>query len=705
MVSISPDMQPLMSPRSVGVIGASERSPRSARALRNLTSIGFEGAIYPINPKYEQVLGLRCYPSTAATPQPADLVIVAIPAAQVAPVLEEAFDAGVKAALVLAAGFGEAGDEGRERHQALRRLADRGMLICGPNCYGVLNVHAHSGSWGGELPNPFLAGNVALVSQSGGTCALITNPLARQRKVGFSFVVSCGNQAGVGLEDYLAYLVEDEHTQVIAAFVEGFREPRRLPAIAARAAALRKPIVLLKVGRSEEARQNALTHTGSLAGDAEIMDALLAQHGVIQVFSLDELNETVALLSLGKDKRAGWRIGVLSGSGGECGRVSDAAQGTGLRFPHLASTTAEAIHAALPEYASPANPMDGTGAVFDYPEAFPRVAEALLADPGLDVLAFNLNALPPYESGRAPHRGFSTLLADLVTERGDQRLVVAYGSLTLGVLDGETIDTLRGAGIPYLESPEKALRALGSLASWQDFTARPAPQVDGVFTARPLDTAAHGLLPFMEARRLLTSFGVPVVQAELCASANEAVAAAERLGYPVALKIESPDVAHKTEAGGVKLALKDAAAVRGAYAEILASVRAGRVDGILVQPMAAEGVETILGIKDDPLLGPALVFGLGGIYAEILRDVALRVPPIDAAEAERMIEELRGSALFHGARGRPRADVESLVRAIVAVSDLAVAADGRLQALDLNPLIVFSEGRGAIAVDALLELS
>jgi len=236
MVSISPDVQPLMDPRSVGVIGASERSPRSARALRNLLAIGFKGDIYPINPKYDEVLGLRCYPSTAGTPKPADLVIVAIPAAQVTAVLEEAHEAGVKAALVLAAGFGEAGEEGRERHEALRRLAARGMLICGPNCYGVLNVHARSGSWGGELPNPFLAGNVALVSQSGGTCALITNPLARQRKVGFSFVVSCGNQAGVGIEDYLEYLVEDPNTEVISAFVEGFREPRRLPGIAARAA-------------------------------------------------------------------------------------------------------------------------------------------------------------------------------------------------------------------------------------------------------------------------------------------------------------------------------------------------------------------------------------------------------------------------------------------------------------------------------------
>jgi acetate---CoA ligase (ADP-forming) len=627
-------------------------------------------------------------------------------------VLEEAHQAGVKAALVLAAGFGEAGEEGRERHEALTALAARGMLICGPNCYGVLNIHAHSGSWGGELPNPFLAGNVALVSQSGGTCALITNPLARQRKVGFSFVISCGNQAGVGIEDYLEYLVDDPSTEVISAFVEGFREPRRLPGIAARAAAQRKPIVLLKVGRSAEARANALTHTGSLAGDAEVLDALLAQHGIIQVFSLDELNETTALLSLGKDKRAGWRVGVLSGSGGECGRVSDAAQGTGMRFPPLSAATKEAIETILPEYASPANPMDGTGAVFDYPEAFPRVAEALLGEETLDVLAFNLNALPPYDSGRAPHRGFAKLLADIVNERKEDRLVAAYGSLTLGVLDGETIDTLRGAGMPYLESPEKALRALANLARWQDFVAAlqahpqpPLPTRRERAGVRELVAEVGGQLGFLKARELLASFGVPVVDARLCASAEEAVAAADSFGYPVALKIESPDVAHKTEAGGVKLGCGTAAAVRDAYGSILASVHASRIAGVLVQPMAAAGVETILGIKYDPLVGPALVFGLGGIYAEVLRDVALRIPPIDATEAERMVQELRGKALLQGARGGPPADVPALVRAIVAVSDLAVATDGRLRALDLNPLIVFPEGHGVLAVDALLELS
>ncbi|HEX6513444.1 MAG TPA: acetate--CoA ligase family protein [Chloroflexota bacterium] len=697
-----------MNPRSVGVIGASETSARSRRALRNLTAIGFQGAIYAINPKYQEVMGLRCYPSAADTPEPADLVIVAIPATQVAPVLEDAHAAGVKAALVLAAGFGEAGEEGRARHQALTRLADRGLLICGPNCYGVLNLHAHSGVWGGELPRPMLAGNVALVSQSGGTCGLITNPLAQHRKVGFSFVVSCGNQAGVAIEDYLEYLVDDPNTEVICAFVEGFRQPRRLPAIAANAAAKRKPIVVLKVGRSEEARQNALTHTGSLAGDAEIMDALLRQHGLLQVSSLDELIETTSLLSLAKDEPAGWRLGVFSGSGGECGRVSDAAEGTGIRFPKLSQGAAAEITAVLPDFASPANPLDGTGAVFDYPEAFPRVAEALLGE-DLDALAFNLNALPPYESGRTPHRGFAKHLAEIISRQPRQRLVVAYGSLTLGTLDGETIDTLREARIPYLESPEKALRALAALARWQEFVAAsPRPPQRERARVREPGVTGDGVLPFMEARELLMAFGIPVVETALCPFPRDAVAAAERFGYPVALKIESPDILHKTDAGGVKLGCRDAEAVIEAFGLIVNSVEhthpGSWLSGVLVQPMAAAGAETILGVKHDPLVGPAVVFGLGGVFAEVMRDVSLRIPPFDEREALAMIGELRGQALLRGARGAPPADVPAVTAAILRAGELAVALEGRLAALDLNPLLVLPEGQGVLALDALVEL-
>ncbi|HLG73160.1 MAG TPA: acetate--CoA ligase family protein [Chloroflexota bacterium] len=700
-------MQPLMNPRSVAVIGASERSARSARALRNLTAIGFQGDIYPINPKYEEVLGHRCYPSVAATPSPPDLVILAIPAASVPEVLAEAHEAGAKAALVLAAGFGEAGEEGRARHQALTALAAKGMLICGPNCYGVLNMHARAGSWGGELPTPFLPGNVALLSQSGGTCGLITNPLASQRKVGFSYVVSCGNQAGVAVEDYLNYLVEDPNTEVIAGFVEGFRQPKRLPGIAERAKALHKPIVLLKIGRSPEARQNALTHTGSLAGDAEIMDALLRQHGYIQVHSLDDLNETIALLAVGKDQPAGWRLGVFSGSGGEVGRVSDAAQDAGLRFPPLSGSTIREIEAALPDFASPQNPLDGTGAIYDYPEAFPRVAEALLREPNIDVMAFNLTALQPHGSGRAPQRGFAAHLANAMAGRPRRGLVVAYGSLTLGALDTETVDVLREAGIPYLESAEKGLRAIAGLARWQEWLKVPFPsQRERVGEGR-LGTAS-GILPFLEAKRLLEEFGIPVVPSRLARSVAEAVEAANELGYPAVLKIESPDVLHKTDAGGVRLGCASAEAVRDAYDGIIASVNAhapsARIDGVLVQPMAGAGVEFILGVKHDPLVGPAVVAGLGGIFAEVLKDVSLRIPPFDEREAEDMIEELRGKALLRGARGRPPADVKALTQAIVRLGELAVALEGQLAALDVNPLLVLPEGQGVLALDALLQL-
>jgi acyl-CoA synthetase (NDP forming) len=701
-------MQPLMNPRSVGIIGASPTSPRSLRALKNLTTFGFQGQIYPINPKYDEVLGLRCYPSAADTPEPAELVVLAIPASGVPDVLEQAFSAGVKAALVLAAGFGEMAGEGQERHRRLRALAERGMLMCGPNCYGVLNVHARSGAWGGELPRPMTAGNVALVSQSGGSVALIANPLMEYRGIGFSFFVSCGNQAGATIEDYFEYLVDDPHTEVIAAFVEGFRQPRRLPRIAARAAAKRKPIIILKVGRSEEARRNALSHTGSMVGDVEIIDALLSQHGIVQVPSLDHLLEVTTLFALGKDKPAGRRLATLSGSGGECGRVSDTAQGLGLQFPPLSPSTAEKLRAILPEFGSPANPFDGTGALQDYPDVFPAAASALL-DEDVDVFIPNINALPPNAQGRALNRNFARQLVEAVREKGWPRLVAAYGARTIGAPDRETVDALREAGIPYLESTEKALRAVAALASWQEFLAEGARASVPIPNAHfPLPTSKTGVLPFTEARALLEAFGIPVVQAELCGSLQEAVAAAERFDYPVALKIESPDIVHKTDAGGVRLGCGSPAAVRQAYEEILASVSAGqpaaRIAGVLVQPMAPTGVEMILGVKADPLAGPAVLLGLGGIFTEILRDVALRVPPLEPRDASAMVEQLRGRALLRGARGRPPADVAGLEQAILHLGELAMAAAGRLAALDINPLLVLPDGQGVLALDALIEL-
>src|SRR5262245_37679095 len=358
------DLTPLMKPRSIAVVGASPRMNRATRVIDNLRRFGYAGRVFPINPRYGEIHGLSCYPDLAATPETPDTVVVAIPAEQVPAVLTAAVERGVRGAVVLSSGFGEAGSAGQARQAALERLAaERGLLVCGPNCYGVFNIRLGAAAFSADMRDP-LAGPVAVVSQSGGFSHAIAEHLMTQRRVGLSYIVSCGNQAGVTVEDYVEFLVDDADTTVIGVFVEGFKQPDKLRRVAARARERRKPIVALKVGRSENARQAMLAHTGSLAGTPEIIEALVRQSGIIQVTSLNEMLDTLALLpavrALG---RGGWRTAVLSGLGGECGRVADVADREGVELPPLSDASVEALRAVMPDFGNPRNPLDGTGAM------------------------------------------------------------------------------------------------------------------------------------------------------------------------------------------------------------------------------------------------------------------------------------------------------------------------------------------------------
>ena len=699
------DLSPLMKPRSIAVIGASQRMTRATRVVKNLKAF-YRGRIFPINPKYDAVLDLPCYPDLASTPEPADTVVVAIPAEQVPGVLTAAVDGGVRAAVVLSSGFAEAGPAGRARQVVLEALAaERGLLICGPNCYGVFNLRLGAAAFSADLAE-VRAGGVAVVSQSGGFSHAIAEHLMRQRAVGLSYIVSCGNQAGVGVEEYIDFLVDDEDTAVIGVFVEGFRQPDRLRAVAARARAARKPLVVLKVGRSENARQAMLAHTGSLAGTPEIVEAVLKQSGIVQVTGLNEMIDTLALMSMaGRFDRKGGHVAVLSGLGGECGNLSDVAERVGVELPPLSAATVETLRGFMPEFANPRNPLDGTGAMYEDHTLFPRILDTLLRDDTIDVIAFNQRAHVPAPGGWAPARQYVPALVEAM-RRGTDRLVVCFSSFAGGDLDQEVVRPLAEAGVPYLEGSESTLLALRHLGAYRRrleqavVVAAPAP-------AAGTTSPARGVLASAEAMRLLREFGIPLAKTRRATSADEAVRVAEDLGYPVALKIDSPDIAHKTDVGGVRLGCAGAPAVRAAVGAMLDEVRrrapAARIEGVLVQHMLAGGTEMIVGVKSDPLFGPAIVCGFGGIFVELLRDVAVRVPPLDRSEALAMIGELRGMALLRGARGRPAADVEALADTLVRVARLAEAHRGSLRALDLNPLVVLDQGHGAIAVDWLIE--
>ena len=700
---------PLMKPASIAVVGASQRMSRATRVVANLQRFGYAGRIFPINPKYAEVLGVPCYPDLASTPEPADSVVVAIPAEQVPAVLTAAVDCGVRAAVVLSSGFAEAGAPGRQRQAELERLAtERGLLICGPNCYGVFNIRLGAATFSADLVEPLRPGAVGVVSQSGGFSHAIGEYLMQQRAVGLSYIVSCGNQAGVTVEDYIAFLVEDDDTAVIGAFVEGFKKPEAFRRAAARARALGKPIVVLKVGRSENARQAMLAHTGSLAGTPEIIEAMLRQSGIVQVSSLNEMIDTLTLLAAARTytPRA-WKVGILSGLGGECGRAADAADRAGVELPPLSAASVDTLKTFMPDFGNPRNPLDGTGAMYEDASLFPRLFDVMLRDEAVDVVAVNLRVNVPRPGGGAPSRPFSRAMIDALANNPG-RLVLAFSSFAGGDLDQEVVRPLADAGVPFLESTETTMLALRHAREHRRFLDRAEPVAPSAPAGRPR-ARLSGTLGATEAMALLSEFGVPVVASIAAKDAAAAAVAADRVGYPVVLKIDSPDIAHKTDVGGVRVGLGDAAAVRAAFGAMLDEVRrrapAARLDGALVQRMIPGGREMILGVKTDPLFGPAVLCGLGGVFVEQLRDVALRLPPIGPADAAAMIAELRGAAILSGARGRAPADTRALADAIVRVAALADAHRDSLRALDINPLLVLDEGRGVVAVDWLIELA
>ncbi|PYN90141.1 MAG: hypothetical protein DMD87_03205 [Candidatus Rokuibacteriota bacterium] len=710
------NLAPLMKPASIAVVGASQRMTRATRVVANLQRFGYAGRIFPINPRYSDVLGLPCYPDLASTPERADTVVVAIPAEQVPGVLRAAVASGVRGAVVLSSGFAEAGSAGQKRQAELERLAaDHGLLICGPNCYGVFNIRLGAATFSADMAEPLRPGAVGVVSQSGGFSHAIAEYLMQQRCVGLSYIVACGNQAGLTVEDYLAYLVEDDDTAVVGAFVEGFKKPETFRRAAATARERRKPIVVLKVGRSENARQAMLAHTGSLAGTPEIIEAVLRQSGVVRVSSLNEMIDTLTLLSAARQHAPrAWRVGVLSGLGGECGRTADAADRAGVELPPLSAASVQTMKGFMPDFANPRNPLDGTGAMYEDARLFPQLFDVMLREEAVDVVAVNLRANVPRPGGSAPSRQFCRAMIEALP-RSPGRLVVAFSSFAGGDLDQEVVRPLADAGVPFLESTETAMLALRYAREHRRFLDR--TDLPPASPARPRSSAPAprasvrlgGALGNADAMQLLREFGMPLAETIAAKDADAAVAAADRLGHPVVLKIDSPDIAHKTDVGGVRAGCADAAAVRAAFGDMLDEVRrrapAARLDGALVQRMVAGGRELILGVKTDPLFGPAVVCGFGGIFVEQLRDVSLRVPPIGPADAAAMIAELRGAAILAGARGRAPADTRALADAIVRLGALAEAYRHSLRALDINPLLVLDDGHGVVAVDWLIELA
>ncbi len=688
-------MHALLDPKAIAVVGASQQPGRGTSVVANLRDAGFGGEIFAVNPRYTDVLGYRCYPSVNDLPDMVDCLVIAIPEGVACDAMEQAFMRGIRAAVVLASGFE---DDGKNDPLAtrLRALAQKGMAICGPNCFGIVNVKSGAVAFNGIVPKAMPWGPIALVSQSGSLGNFAFGPLIRDRKLGFSYFVSCGNQAGLTVEDYVEYFVDDPEVKVVAAIVEDLKNPRKLERVAATARAQGKPMLFVQIGRSPAGRIMTRSHTGALAGNTEVMAAFLRHCGIVQADSYDEFVETIALFaSAPVDAAGGNDVVLVSGSGGGAALAADHLDAAGLELATLSDATADRIRAVLPGIGDITNPIDVTGAVFYDPGIMSRLLEAVASDPGRPIIATALNAVP------APHdrmRRIASAVAD--TARASGNTIVAYQVSPLRPLDGELVESLHAAHVPFLMGSASAMGALKQLSRYRA----------GVAEARI--TTERSTLPappnwdFMNSRQVLLDCGVVVVDSMLAKSEDEARAAFRGFGGAVALKAEAPGLLHKSDIGCVRLNCGSETEVAEAYRLVMENAqKAGFSNSaVILQPMTSGIAEAYAGIIDDPLYGSAIVFGLGGIFIELLNDTAIAMAPLSQGDARLMIQRLKAASVLLGARGRPQGDIEALAALLVNLSHFAIAHAGQIRALDLNPIVVKAAGEGVVAVDIAVDL-
>jgi acetate---CoA ligase (ADP-forming) len=705
-------LREFFAPRSLAVVGASDASGWAQFIAASSAATGFSGPLIPVHPRHATVFGRPALRSLRDLAEPVDLAFIMVPTHAVADVIDDAGAAGVPNAIVLASGYNEAGPEGQaEQARLVARAAGHGIVLLGPNCLGFLNAHARAGPFALTIPPPLRPGPVGLALQSGALASVML-AFARSRAIGVSTVVTLGNESMISTADVLDHLVADEQTRVICLFLEEIREPDRFAGAAEEAARAGKPIVALKAGSSPVGRATALAHTGSIAGDDAVVDAVLRQYNVIRVTSIEELIGTAGLLGYDRWPQ-GRRMGVVTASGGACGIIADRASAQGIAIPPFAAGTVETIKAHLPPFAAAGNPLDVTGYVLanartEVLSPVDHALDAVLADPGLDFVLFTGLVVP---DARPPDEGVASRLEERARWLGERIAsapipVIPVGSTCVDV-SSYGRELLGRHHIHLLGGFEAGVQALGNALRWLENRtsgARPtragAPPTACVFEGRRDQTG-----PWSEAaaRDLLAACGVPLVPAELVTSADEAARAAARIGRPVALKVCSAQITHKSDIGGVALGLQSEAQVRDAYRRVRAAAEAvpeAVVEGVLVTPMRPGGVELLAGVTVDPTFGPVLAVGLGGVWTELLADTSLRLLPVTPDEVKRMLGELRGAPLLRGARGTRPADLDALAEVITNVCGAAASLDGSLRTVEVNPLWV--DGDRVEALDVLV---
>jgi len=695
---MDPAINALLRPKSIAVLGASADFQKiNGRTLKALLDKGYAGKIYPVNPKYQAIADLPCYPDVASMPDAVDLAVVAVPARHVPATLRELGRKKVAAAIVFSSGFSEVGGDGVQLEQELKAaIQDSGVRVLGPNCLGLINAFDNVMATFSQFSlGPTLAGPAAFVTQSG-ALGTATAGMARRRGLNFGYFINTGNESDINFVDVMRAVIADPRIKVGAGYIEGLKDGQGLMGVAEEALALGKPLVVTKVGRTRAGARAIASHTGSLAGEDAVFDGVVRQQGIIRARSDEQLLDFVDVFTQ-CPLPAGSGIGFITRSGGAGALMADRAEELGLRVATLNPATVKALQKVVPAFGSTGNPVDITAQGLVDPSIMRESLKLLLMDPGVDVavvwLAFT-----------EKHADITVQTFAEVKAQTGKPFIVSW----VGIPD-DALEKMRAHGIAALRGAEPAVDAAMALVRYAearrhwlaDQAARAAlrlPQLDL--------PAAAGPVASLVAQKLLNESGVATARAVLASTADAAVAAAQKLGYPVALKIESRDIPHKTEAQGVRLGLGDEAAVRAAFIAILNNAKryrsAARLDGVIVQAMARGDVELVIGLQSDPVFGVVVMVGLGGIHIEVLKDVAFRKAPVTPAEAGRMLDELRSSAILAGVRGKPAVDRAALTQMISAVSTFGAAAGGRLKELDLNPVLAGVEG--VTAVDWLMVL-
>jgi acyl-CoA synthetase (NDP forming) len=707
-----PDLRPLFSPQSVAIVGAAEDESLRGRLTKQFVGHGFPGKVYPVTRSRAEVLGIKAYASVADLPEAPELAVILVPAAHVVATIEQCGTKGIRAAVVISSGFGEEkSEEAAARDAALRAVAERtGMVIAGPNSEGLVNpllplVATFSPVFHdpcrGLFPAVAKAKPIAVSCQSGALTFSFTSR-GRDKQLRFTYQVSSGNQTILEAHDYIDWVLDAGGADIFLAYLEGIRDPKRFREVADRAAAAGKPLILAKVGRSEAGRRAAASHTGALAHSGAVDDAIFRRHGIIRGDDLDHMIDVAAAFAYCKLPR-GNRVAIITGSGGSAVWMADILSAHGLELPELEADIQAKIMAMLPSYASAANPIDATAQAIGE-VGYRPIVELVRQSQRIDVILL-ISSLA--NEATAKKRGLE--LGDIVATTEQPILLSTYTTATPGALAA-----FAEVGVPGYTNMPSCARAIRALVDYAGFQARrqsrkaeaPTEPRTRTESARELAAMPGKTLTEVQVRQLLVPYGVPRPREVLALSEDAAVAAAAEIDGAVVLKVQSPDILHKTEVGGVVLNISGDEAVRDGFRSVMRGAAAAHPDalisGVLVQAMAPRGVEMILGVTRDPDFGPMLMVGLGGIHVEVLRDVAFAPVPLGPEEALALLDELTGKAVLDGVRGAPPADTEALAQLMAALSRFATDHADMIAEIDLNPVIVHPQGQGLTVVDALI---